>query len=151
MTIFIATGNRHKAEEFSRIFSDHTLILPADRGIAFDPEESAATFFGNALIKAKTLFELVGEPVIADDSGICVDALNGEPGIFSARYGSTGGNELPAEERNRILLDRLDGITDRTARFVCNMVLYLGPNRFICVQETLEGTIVTGHGCGIIQ
>jgi len=148
MTIFIATGNRHKAEEFSRIFSGHRIVLPADRGIMFDPEETATTFYGNALIKARTLFELMGEPVIADDSGICVDALNGEPGVYSARYGATNGIELSAEDRNKLLLSRMKGIPDRTARFVCNMVLYYGPDRFVSVQETLEGSIVSESGSG---
>ena len=148
MTIVIATGNRHKAEEFSRIFSDHRIVLPADRGIMFDPEETATTFYGNALIKARTLFELMGEPVIADDSGICVDALNGEPGVYSARYGATNGIELSAEDRNKLLLSRMKGIPDRTARFVCNMVLYSGPDRFVSVQETLEGSIVSESGSG---
>ena len=148
MTIVIATGNRHKAEEFSRIFSDHRIVLPADRGIMFDPEETATTFYGNALIKARTLFELMGEPVIADDSGICVDALNGEPGVYSARYGATNGIELSAEDRNKLLLSRMKGIPDRTARFVCNMVLYYGPDRFVSVQETLEGSIVSESGSG---
>lgn len=148
MTIVIATGNRHKAEEFSRIFSGHHIVLPEDRGIMFDPEETATTFYGNALIKARTLFELMGEPVIADDSGICVDALNGEPGVYSARYGATNGIELSAEDRNTLLLSRMKGITDRTARFVCNMVLYYGPDRFVSVQETLEGSIVTETGSG---
>ncbi len=148
MTIVIATGNRHKAEEFSRIFSDHRIVLPADRGIMFDPEETATTFYGNALIKARTLFELMGEPVIADDSGICVDALNGEPGVYSARYGATNGIELSAEDRNKLLLSRMKGIPDRTARFVCNMVLYYGPDRFVSVQETLEDSIVSESGSG---
>ena len=148
MTIVIATGNRHKAEEFSRIFSGHRIVLPADRGIMFDPEETATTFNGNALIKARTLFELMGEPVIADDSGICVDALNGEPGVYSARYGATNGIELSAEDRNKLLLSRMKGIPDRTARFVCNMVLYYGPDRFVSVQETLEGSIVSESGSG---
>lgn len=148
MTIVIATGNRHKAEEFSRIFSGHHIVLPEDRGIMFDPEETATTFYGNALIKARTLFELMGEPVIADDSGICVDALNGEPGVYSARYGATNGIELSAEDRNKLLLSRMKGIPDRTARFVCNMVLYYGPDRFVSVQETLEGSIVTETGSG---
>lgn len=148
MTIVIATGNRHKAEEFSRIFSDHRIVLPADRGIMFDPEETATTFYGNALIKARTLFELMGEPVIADDSGICVDALNGEPGVYSARYGATNGIELSAEDRNKLLLSRMKVIPDRTARFVCNMVLYYGPDRFVSVQETLEGSIVSESGSG---
>ena len=148
MTIFIATGNRHKAEEFSRIFSAHDIVVPEDRGITFDPEETESTFFGNALIKAKALYNLVGLPVIADDSGICVDALDGEPGVLSARYGSTNGKTVSTEERNRLLLVRMQGVTNRSARFVCNMVLYFAPERFISVQETLEGIIVTDQGYG---
>lgn len=148
MTIYIATGNRHKAEEFARIFSDHRVVLPADHGIAFDPEETGESFFENALIKAQALFDLVHEPVLADDSGICVDALCGAPGIRSARFGSTEGKELCAEERNALLLDQLSGVTERSARFVCNLVLYLGKDRYISVQETLEGEIVSDRGSG---
>ncbi len=148
MTIYIATGNRHKAEEFGRIFSDHRIVLPADAGITFDPDETGSSFFDNSLLKAKALYELVHEPVLADDSGICVDALGGAPGILSARFGSAGGITLSAEDRNRLLLEKLSGIADRTARFVCNLVLFLGPERYISVQETLEGEIVSNQGSG---
>lgn len=148
MTIYIATGNRHKAEEFGRIFSDHRIVLPADEGIIFDPEETGSTFFDNALLKAQALYELVHKPVLADDSGICVDALGGAPGILSARFGSTGDITLSAEDRNRLLLNKLSGISGRSARFVCNLVLFLGPDRYISVQETLEGEIVSDRGSG---
>jgi XTP/dITP diphosphohydrolase len=143
MKIYFASGNAHKQEELARILPDHTIVIPADEGIPFDPEETETTFFGNSLIKARTLFEITGKPVIADDSGICVDALGGAPGVLSARYGSENNQKLDTAGRNRLLLSRMEGIKNRTCRFVCNMVLYVATDRFYSVQETLEGTLVT--------
>ena len=143
MKIYFASGKAHKKEELARILPDHTIVIPADEGIPFDPEETESTFFGNSLIKARTLFEITGKPVIADDSGICVDALGGAPGVLSARYGSENGQKLDTAGRNSLLLLRMEGIKNRTCRFVCNMVLYVATDRFYSVQETLEGTLVT--------
>ncbi len=143
MKIYFASGNTHKREELARIFKAHTVVIPADEGIPFDPEETEDTFAGNALIKAKALYDLVQKPVIADDSGICVDALGGAPGVISARYGSENGEKLDAAGRNTLLLSNMKGKTDRKCRFVCSMVLYLGPDRFTLIQETLEGLLVT--------
>jgi len=143
MKIYFASGNAHKREELSRILSPHTIVIPPDERIQFNPEEIESTFYGNALIKAKALYELVHCPVIADDSGICVDALDGAPGVLSARYGSVNGIELDSKERNNLLLVQMEGKKNRTSRFVCNMVLYLGPDRFISIQETLEGQLIT--------
>jgi len=143
MKIYFASGNAHKKEELARILPDHTIVIPADEGIPFDPDETETTFFGNSLIKARALFEITGKPVIADDSGICVDALGGAPGVLSARYGSENGQKLDTAGRNRLLLSRMEGIKNRTCRFVCNMVLYVATDRFYSVQETLEGTLVT--------
>ena len=143
MKIYFASGNVHKKEELSRILTPHTLVIPSDEGIEFNPEETEPTFYGNALIKAKALYDLVHFPVIADDSGICVDGLGGAPGVLSARFGSVNGRELDAGERNTLLLSKMEGIKNRTSRFVCNMVLYLGPDRFISIQETLEGQLIT--------
>lgn len=145
MKIYFASGNAHKKEELARILPDHTIVIPADEGIPFDPEETETTFFGNSLIKARTLFEITGKPVIADDSGICVDALGGAPGVLSARYGSENNQKLDTAGRNRLLLSRMEGIKNRTCRFVCNMVLYVATDRFYSVQETLEGTLVTDN------
>lgn len=142
MTIYFASGNAHKREELAGILSPHRVLIPADRGIAFDPVEDGASFLDNALIKARALHRLVGEPVIADDSGICVDALGGEPGIRSARYGSEGGAKLSDRERNLLLLDRTRGNPSRGCRFVCSMVLLLSENRFFVAQETLEGELI---------
>ncbi len=149
MKIFFASGNEHKREEMARIFPDHEIRIPKDEGIGFDPEETENTFFGNALIKAESLWKIVRAPVLADDSGICVDALGGAPGVISARFGSENGQILDSSGRNDLLIAKMAGISDRKCRFVCNMVLFLGPDRFWSVQETLEGELVEeGRGEG---
>ncbi len=142
MKIYFASGNAHKREEMARIFPGHRIVIPKDEGIEFDPEETADSFFGNALIKAESLWDMVRAPVLADDSGICVDALGGAPGVKSARFGSENGVILESEGRNALLLSLMKGKEDRTCRFVCNMVLFLGPGRFWSVQETLEGELI---------
>ncbi len=142
MKIYFATGNAHKKEELARILPDHEIVMPSDEGIPFDPEETENTFYGNSLIKARALWELTGHPVIADDSGICVDALDGAPGVLSARYGSEQGQKLDSTQRNELLLENMRGVQNRSCRFVCNMVLYLACDRFYSVQETLEGTLI---------
>ncbi|GHV88360.1 non-canonical purine NTP pyrophosphatase [Spirochaetia bacterium] len=160
MTIWFATGNAHKKQELQAILQGHTIKIPADAGITgFDPDETGATFLENALIKARALHQLIADrfpaetgPVIADDSGLCVDALGGRPGIYSARYcgpvvagdgSSTGnGNKLEAGERNALLLREVGDAPNRSARFVCAMVLLFGNDRFFAVQETLEGRLI---------
>lgn len=142
MKIYFASGNTNKRQEMARIFPDHQVVLPLDEGIDFDPEETADTFFGNAYIKAESLWELVRQPVLADDSGLCVDALGGAPGIRSARFGSENGKILNSSDRNTLLLAQASTEENRACRFVCNMVLFLGPDRFYSVQETLEGELL---------
>jgi XTP/dITP diphosphohydrolase len=158
MTIWFATGNSHKRAELSSLLPEHIIKIPSDEGIPFDPDETGATFGENALIKARELRRLVlasgthtQDPVIADDSGLCVDALDGRPGIYSARYGSTeqfgseGGKKLSDRDRNALLLQELQSRSDnpsRQARFVCAMVLLFSEDRFYLVQETLEGELI---------
>jgi len=169
MTVWFATGNVHKKNELAEIlFSDirsagFAVKIPADAGLDFAPDETGNTFLDNALIKAEALHKLLGgksissnnsgnnasrhwqpgDPVIADDSGICVDALNGRPGIYSARYGSPDTtHKLSDKERNALLLAELGDNPLRSARFVCAMVLYYSPNRFFVAQESMEGTLV---------
>ena len=168
MTIWFATGNIHKKKELSEILSAHIeskigfeLKIPADAGLIFDPNETWNSFLDNALIKAEALYRLLeerrpdarhhgvwrkGDPVIADDSGICVDALDGRPGIHSARYCGSGitvsDRKLLAAERNALLLAELGDNPLRSARFVCAMVLYYRADRFFAAQETMEGEIV---------
>jgi XTP/dITP diphosphohydrolase len=143
MTIWFATGNTHKKAELAAILKDHVIKIPSDGKIEFNPEETGTAFLENALIKARELFRLVKAPVIADDSGLCVDALGGRPGIYSARYGSKEGNQkISDNERNALLLKELGDTPLRGARFVCSMVLLLSEDRFFAAQETLEGKIV---------
>ncbi|AEJ62156.1 Nucleoside-triphosphatase rdgB [Spirochaeta thermophila DSM 6578] len=152
MTIYLASNNRHKKEEIAPLLSPHRLLLPEEEGIEFRCEEKGATFLENALAKAQALHDLVSAPVLADDSGLVVEALGGAPGVRSARFGEEAGRSLSAEEKNALLLGMLDDESDRRAAFVCCMVLLLSPQRFYIVQETLEGTIAREsrgtHGFG---
>ena len=168
MKIYIATGNLDKKREMAEILQGHTVVTPKDEGIAFNPEETGTTFYENSLIKARALWELVHCPVIADDSGLCVDALGGAPGIYSSRYagpsfmkGTPDGRKIAQEEQNRLLISQLNdvlaaGIDEeayrrqglcahgpRSAHYTCSMVLYLGHDRLLVAQETMEGSIVS--------
>ena len=154
MIIWFASGNLHKKKELCEILSSHLassidIKIPKDAGLDFNPEETGNTFLENSFIKALALYKMVKEPVIADDSGICVDALDGKPGVYSARY---GGEHLNDKERNSLLLSELGESSNRNARFVCAMVLYLNPDKFFLAQETMDGLIVSsaagGRGSG---
>ena len=142
MNILCATGNEHKKAEFQKLLPGHKILTPGDLGIPFDVDETGSTFTENALLKASYLFRVTGKPVIADDSGLCVDALNGAPGIFSARYGN---DVLPSDasfkERYMLLLTALTEAKQRSARFVCSLVYYFGTDSYYCIQETVEGMI----------
>ena len=153
----------HKKAELAAILNialrSRDFRIPADAGLDFDPEETGTSFHENALLKARELHALLGQRgllkpgdvIIADDSGLCVDALDGRPGIFSARYVGrpvaagepVRSKKLSSAERNALLLEELGDAPLRTARFVCAMALMLGENRFLLAQETLEGEIVT--------
>lgn len=119
--LVLATGNLGKLREFRAMLPSFEILSPKDLRMDFDVEETGSTFYENALIKAKALFELCGKPAVADDSGLCVKALGGAPGVFSARY--SGGNDRD----NMIkLLEALSGKTDRTAYFESCIVYYDG-------------------------
>lgn len=143
MKILLASGNPHKKEELSKILSNYTILLPKDLGIDMDVEETGTTYLDNALLKAQALYELSnGIPVIADDSGISVQALNGAPGVLSARYGlEETGKDLTSEEKNLLLLDNMNDIENRDAAFICCMVLIINKNRIYTIQESFEGVI----------
>ncbi|MFP4432204.1 MAG: non-canonical purine NTP pyrophosphatase [Spirochaetota bacterium] len=158
MDLLLATNNHHKKREFERIFEDARVLLPEDLGIAFSHEETETTFLGNALGKATALEALLPPEyrsrnrspdrktvVIADDSGVCVAALDGRPGVYSARYGS---ETLSDTERNERLLSELQGVADRRAHYVCCMVAIEGDDRFGVVQETWHGEIAGAASTG---
>lgn len=147
MNILLATSNNHKREEFARILKDHAIFLPSELGLTFDFEESSETFTENALGKALSLLPNLpeGYAILADDSGVCVDALGGKPGVRTARYGmEEAGRLLEAGERNALLLKNLEHCTtkeERKARFVCALALVLTEHRVYTISETVEGTI----------
>lgn len=156
MKIYLATGNINKKREVQELFPEHTVVIPKDEGIEFDPEETGTTFYENSLIKAKALWEIVHCPVLADDSGICVDALDGAPGIYSSRYagpefmkGKPDGSRTPQEEQNRFIIQQTNDAIQkgfkggRKAHYTCAMVLYLGTDRLFVCQETMEGEILS--------
>jgi XTP/dITP diphosphohydrolase len=140
--LLLASNNEHKRREFARLFHGVTILMPGDIGIDFDFAEDGDTFLANAQGKAAALYRRARRPVIADDSGLCVASLGGEPGIYSARYGSQpGAAPLEAAQRNAYLLQRMAGEKERSAYFVCCLVLVLSEEQFFAVQETVSGVI----------
>jgi XTP/dITP diphosphohydrolase len=140
--LVVATNNAHKVRELTRLFPGVRLRTPSELGIAFEFEETGATYLDNALGKALHLHAQVGSPVLADDSGLEVPALGGEPGIRSSRYGSRpGGPKLTDAERCELLLARAQSLPDRSCFFVCCMALVLEPSRFLTAQEVLRGQL----------
>ncbi|MBN2873542.1 MAG: non-canonical purine NTP pyrophosphatase [Spirochaetales bacterium] len=143
MTLYVASNNAHKLDEIRAAMPGFDLRRPADAGIDFDFPEDAETFIGNSTGKALALWRLLGVPVLADDSGLCVDALDGRPGVLSARYGARPGESpLDSATRNELLLAEMRGRADRACRFVCCMSLVMSTDRLFVVQETCEGTLL---------
>lgn len=162
MKIYLATGNKHKKKEMAELLSNHEIVIPSDEGIDFDPDETGTTFYENSIIKAKALYDIVHAPVIADDSGICVDAISGRPGIYSSRYagpdfpqGKPDGTKITQDEQNVFLIEELNKALKnpkpefnrflngpRSCHYTCAFVLYLGGDRLYVVQETFEGTLI---------
>lgn len=162
MKIYLATGNKNKKREMCELLPEHTILIPADEGIDFDPDETGTTFYENSLIKAKTLYDLVHCPVIADDSGICVDALGGAPGIYSSRYagpdfmkGKPDGSKISQDEQNRFIIEQTNKAIEngnlpkgeylhgnRSCHYTCAMVMYCGADKLYVAQDTFEGTLI---------
>ena len=119
--LIVASSNKGKIREIQEILgSEYNVVGCNDAGFTGDIEETGKTFYENALIKAMTVAKKLGVPVISDDSGLCVNALSGEPGLFSARYSPEGTDKSNRE----LLLSNMKNITDRSAEFVCTMVYY---------------------------
>lgn len=141
-TVVIASNNSHKIDEIRAAldFEGWEFASLKEAGVASDPEENAETFEGNARIKARAAHEVSGRAVLADDSGLEVDALQGEPGVRSARYAGVHGDDAA---NNRKLLEKLAGIPDaeRTARFVCALVFVDEDGTELTARGTVEGRI----------
>lgn len=140
--MIFATGNEGKMREVRMILGDlgAEILSLKEAGIQAEAEENETTFEENAVIKAKEIMEKTGALVLADDSGLEVDALNGEPGIYSARY---MGHETSYHIKNKNLIERLEGKTgeERSARFVCAIAACFPDGRVLTTRGTMEGQI----------
>lgn len=140
--LIFATNNAHKLGEVQALLGDaFTLVTLRECGITEDIPETADTLEGNALQKARYVYEKTGLDCFADDTGLEVDALGGAPGVHSARY-ATDGHDFAAN--NRLLLKNLEGVTDRTARFRTVIALILDGVEYT-FEGRVEGTIATAE------
>ena len=148
MKFVLATHNPNKIREMGAILGQFgvEVVSPKELGITVDVEETGSTFAENAMLKAKAICELAKLPAIADDSGLCVDALNGGPGGYSARYGGPG---LDDTGRWQLLLKNMEGKEDRACRFVCAIACVLADGETVTVRGECEGELLhENHGAG---
>lgn len=142
-TIVLASNNKHKVEEFKEILKEYNILTLNDIEYYEEIEENGKTFEENALIKAKTINNYLKQKaldyiVIADDSGLCVDSLNGAPGVYSARYAGVHGDDKA--NRDKLIKD-LQG-KNRKANFVCNIVVYYPNDEYKVFVGKTEGKII---------
>lgn len=135
--MIIATNNKGKLKEIREILTGYDLYSLADKGIEIDVEEDQDTFIGNAKKKSFEIYQIAHEDTIADDSGLCIDALDGFPGVMTHRF---LGDQATDEERNEYLIKEADKLEDRSAKVVCNLVLYNG-EEYIIGEGIIEGRI----------
>lgn len=147
--IVLATGNKGKVKEFSELFANYQIaIAPQSEFDVPDVPETGTTFVENAIIKARHAAALTGLPAIADDSGLVVDALNGEPGIYSARYAGEHGNDGANSAK---VLAALEGNPIRSAKFLCALVFMRNaqdPTPIICQGEWYGSIAQAPYGEG---
>lgn len=140
--MIFATGNMGKMKEIKAILGDigEEILSMKEAGIDMNIVEDGSTFEENAIIKAKAVMERTGQLALADDSGLEIDALNKEPGIYSARY---MGEDTPYEIKNSNLIERMKGVKgkDRSARFVCVIAAAFPDGEIITTRGTIEGVI----------
>lgn len=140
--MIFATGNQGKMKEIREILADteYEVVSMKEAGVDAEIIEDGTTFEENAVIKAKAIMELTGELTLADDSGLEIDALNKEPGVYSARY---MGEDTPYPVKNQKILDRMEGVPEkeRTARFVCVIAAAFQDGQIRTSRGTMEGII----------
>ena len=145
MKMVLASKNPHKLVEIQKIVErfDIQLVLESELGVDIDVEETGTTFEENSLLKAKAVMEATGLPALADDSGIAVDALNGAPGVYSARYGFD--DTLDDWGRLQLLLKNTENVPDgqRQAQFVCVITLMTPDGQVIQARGEVHGVLLT--------
>lgn len=138
--LVFATGNRNKLKEVQKILGDrYILSTPADKGMEEDIPETSDTLEGNALQKARYIYEKTGADCFADDTGLEIDALGGEPGVYSARY---AGEKKDPEDNMDKVLKKMKGTEDRSARFRTVIALIIGGKEYL-FEGVVNGTIMT--------
>lgn len=138
--IVIASGNKGKIVDFQAVFKDYEIIPIKTLIPDFEVEETENTFQGNAILKSENAAAQLNLPVISDDSGLSVNALNGEPGVYSARYSGISATD---EKNNEKLLKELEGVEDRTAYFTCVIALSIPGEETKTYEGRLYGEILT--------
>ncbi len=143
MKLILATGNKGKIREFRQILEPlgYEIVSQSELGLKPDVEETGETFEENAFLKANAVLQATGHAAVADDSGLCVDALDGAPGVHSARYG--GGKAWTDQQKYEYLLQQLEGVSDRRARFVSAIVCLFPDGSRIDVRGECPGRILT--------
>ena len=141
MRLVVASGNKGKLREIAQIFREYEVVSMSDAGITGDIEETGATFEENALIKARAVRDALGCDALADDSGLCVQALGGAPGVHSARFCGKHGDDAA---NNRLLLEKLQGVTDprRAAYFESCVALCFADGREVVASGRTYGKIL---------
>lgn len=139
-TILLASNNKNKIREFKAMFAPLAIDIKSleDVGIDVDVEETADTFLGNARLKVDEISKLTDLPVLADDSGLCVNALGGAPGVYSARYAGVAHDDVANNEK---LLAEMQGVTDRSAYFIAILVLRMPDGRELIAEGRCDGFI----------
>lgn len=150
--LVIASNNQHKINEIKHILKNYNIKIYSlkDLNIKIDVEETGKTFLENAHLKAMTIYEYIKKPVLSDDSGLEVFALNNEPGIYSARYSLINNyNKYDNIDlnNNNLLLEKLLNVQDRKARYVCSMVLIINDNCKFEIEDYMNG-IICKKACG---
>ncbi len=142
MDLVIASNNKHKVTEIKSILKDYfeNIYSLRELGIEIEVEETGETFAENALLKARAVSNAAGMPAIADDSGISANALDGRPGVYSARY---SGEPCDDERNNDKLLEELKDKTDRSAYYTASICLYLDEENIITAEGKTYGTIIS--------
>ena len=138
--LVVASGNAHKLREIAQIFTDFDVVSQKQAGFDEDVEETGTTFAENALIKARAAAKALGEIALADDSGICVDALDGAPGVYSARYCGRHGFD---KENRDLLLKNMQGVADRSAHFTSAIALVYPDGTELQAEGYTYGKILT--------
>lgn len=140
MKLIIASNNKHKIYEIKKILGDKfdEILSLSEANIDHDTVEDGVTFMENALKKAREIAEISGYPTLADDSGICCDALGGAPGVYSARFAGTHGDD---ERNNRKLLSLLEYEADKSAHYTCAMALCYPDGKEITAEGYMYGSI----------